>query len=131
MIIEQTDNFRSRNKRSILATGMSENGRVQTGLKLGWLLGIFRTHPAKDALRGSVHLGWMRRSAPRADSNHLGLYPSWAKKLAHSLGVKRGMASRMAAHRSSTVRAAALRRMALSLAKASSMGFRSGEYGGR
>jgi hypothetical protein len=46
--------------------------------------------------------------------------------LAHSLGVKASMMWPMAFHRPSTVRSAALRSMALSLAKAFSIGLKSG-----
>ena len=49
------------------------------------------------------------------------------KKLAHSAGVNSSMISAMAAHRSSTVRAAAFLSKALSLAKACAMGLKSGE----
>ena len=63
----------------------------------------------------------------RAFSDHSGSYPELAKKLAHSVGVKSSMISAMASHRSSTVRAAAFLSRALSLAKACSMGLKSGE----
>ena len=65
--------------------------------------------------------------ASRAFSDHSGSYPELAKKLAHSVGVKSSMISAMASHRSSTVRAAAFLSRALSLAKACSMGLKSGE----
>ena len=66
-------------------------------------------------------------SRARAFSDHSGSYPELAKKLAHSVGVKSSMISAMASHRSSTVRAAAFLSRALSLAKACSMGLKSGE----
>jgi hypothetical protein len=63
----------------------------------------------------------------RADSVQTRSYPAAAKKLLQSRGVKVVSASAMAVQRASTDRAAALRRAALSLAKAISMGLRSGD----
>ena len=78
--------------------------------------------------RNQVYDGVQARGgAPRAFSDHSGSYPELAKKLAHSVGVKSSMISAMASHRSSTVRAAAFLSRALSLAKACSMGLKSGE----
>ena len=62
----------------------------------------------------------------RAESDQSASYPAAAKKLRHSSVVKRSMSSPMAVQRPSTVRSAALRRNALSLAKAFSMGLKSG-----
>ena len=49
----------------------------------------------------------------------------------HSSGVKRSSSVPMSFQRASTVRGAALRSSALSVANSVSMGFRSGESGGR
>ncbi|CDK98208.1 putative transcriptional regulator [Magnetospirillum gryphiswaldense MSR-1 v2] len=54
-------------------------------------------------------------------------YPSWAKKLAHSSGGNRSMSFPITSHKVLMVRACAFRSRLLSLAKASSMGLRSGE----
>ncbi len=63
-----------------------------------------------------------RRMGPaRADSHYSGSYPHALKKAAASSGVMASMASRIASHRSSTVRAAARLRSALILAKAISI----------
>ena len=75
-----------------------------------------------NAVRNAV-----KAAGARAFSDHSGSYPELAKKLAHSVGVKSSMISAMASHRSSTVRAAAFLSRALSLAKACSMGLKSGE----
>ena len=64
---------------------------------------------------------------PRAFSDQFGSCPELAKKFAHCSGGKSSMASAIAAQRSSTVRAAAFLSEALSLAKACSMGLKSGE----
>ena len=53
-------------------------------------------------------------------------YPVAAKELAHSVGLKVSMILPMVDDRPSMVRSAALRNMALSLAKAFSIGLRSG-----
>ena len=63
----------------------------------------------------------------RAFSDQFSSYPELAKKFAHSSGGKNSMASAMATQRSSTVRAAAFLSKALSLAKACSIGLKSGE----
>jgi len=63
----------------------------------------------------------------RAFSDQCGSYPELAKKFMHSSGGKSSMTSAMAAQRSSTVRAATFLSKALSLAKACSMGLKSGE----
>lgn len=63
---------------------------------------------------------------PRAFSVHIGSYPAAWKKFRHSCGVKPSMSRPMAPHRPGTERSAALRRRALSLEKAFSMGLKSG-----
>ena len=63
----------------------------------------------------------------RAFSDQFGSYPELAKKFAHCAGGKSSMASAIAAQRSSTVRAAAFLSEVLSLAKACSIGLKSGE----
>src|SRR3954451_8067446 len=62
---------------------------------------------------------------PRAVSDQVA-YPALLKKLRHSAGEKRSAIRPMVCHRPSTVRSAALRSRALYLAKACSIGFRSG-----
>ena len=62
----------------------------------------------------------------RAKSHHSGSYPAAANMLTHSAGVMRSTRRPMADHRVSIVRAASLRRSALSLAKAFSIGLKSG-----
>src|SRR3546814_9428207 len=57
--------------------------------------------------------------------------PQAVKKLVQSFGVTASIASRMAFQRSGRVLAAAFLRAALILAKASSIGLKSGLYGGR
>lgn len=64
---------------------------------------------------------------PRAESDHSGSYPAALNMLAHSSGVNCGSASRIASQSVGMVRAAALRRIAFSLAKAFSIGLKSGE----
>ena len=93
-------------------TGSSDNGGVH------WNSAI-PNHAYYLAVNGGKNA--------RAFSDHSGSYPELAKKLAHSVGVKSSMISAMASHRSSTVRAAAFLSRALSLAKACSMGLKSGE----
>lgn len=62
----------------------------------------------------------------RALADHIGSYPAASKKFWHCCGVKRSLMRPMAVHRPSTVRSAALRRWALSLEKAFSIGLKSG-----
>jgi len=62
----------------------------------------------------------------RAFSVHIGSYPAAWKKFWHSCGVKRSMRRPMASLRPVTERSAALRSSALSLAKAFSIGLKSG-----
>ena len=85
---------------------------------------ITASRPQQGYFKGTTALD---KIGSRAFSDHSGSYPELAKKLAHSVGVKSSMISAMASHRSSTVRAAAFLSRALSLAKACSMGLKSGE----
>ena len=57
----------------------------------------------------------------RAESDQAASYPAAAKKFAHSAGVNSSMQRPMALHRPPTVRSAALRRSAFSLANAISI----------
>lgn len=67
------------------------------------------------------------RSSSGADTTYSGSYPAAVKQFLHPLGVKAERHSATAAQRSSTVRAAAFRRRALSFEKANSIGLKSGE----
>ena len=72
----------------------------------------------KATLPGALTaLIWAGRVPPHAEtrafSDQCGSYPEFAKKFAHSAGGKSSMASAIAAHRSSMVRAPTLRRIAL------------------
>ena len=71
---------------------------------------------------------WLRVAgqAVRAFPLQLDPYPAALKKLAHFCGVNVGMSAPMVFQRLSTVRSDALRRPALSLEKAFSIGLRSG-----
>ena len=81
-----------------------------------------------------AQIGYRRLACPylvvrfesRAVSDHIGSYPAASKKFRHCWGVKRSVMRPMAVHRPSTVCSAALRRWALSLAKAFSIGLKSG-----
>lgn len=68
---------------------------------------------------------------PRAFSDQSASYLAAAKQLAPSVGVKVSRMRPMVRQRSSRVRSAALRSIAFSLAKACSIGLKSGLQGGR
>src|SRR6202020_1360294 len=57
-------------------------------------------------------------------------YPPWRRKLVHSSGVKQSTRLPRAFHNAPTVRSGLARSNAFSFAKAGSIGFRSGLYGG-
>src|ERR1700688_4608606 len=67
----------------------------------------------------------------RADSGQVRTYPAWRKKFLHSCGLKSVTTRPIRRMRRGMVCSAALRRCALSLLNASSIGLRSGEYFGR
>lgn len=67
-----------------------------------------------------------RFAISRAASYQSGSYPPAAKKLAHSVGVKVSQIQQIVFQSPRTVRLATVRSMALSLAKASSIGLESG-----
>src|SRR5215470_5119222 len=67
----------------------------------------------------------------RADSDQVRTYPAWRKKFLHSWALKSVTTRPIRRERRGIVCSAALRRCALSLLKASSIGLRSGEYFGR
>lgn len=105
-------------------------GRLCWSIKGVWVRRIFLGQPANRCPMGCRPpiIAWARTRAVPA---HVAtaksvLWPAAGRQLRHSSDVKRVKASRMAAQRSGTVRVAAVRNRAFSLAKICSIGLKSG-----